>query len=321
MLFISLHHRNQPNSSTMPAVGPQLPPHLLEKRKREDDNDDNSGSENDRSSSPDSTSKRQRAIGPTLPPAPLDERPVSSPTDSPATALQAPEEDDLDHENDDSNSESDSEDDFGPALPTATSTSISKVTPEAALPSTAPPPPPPPPSQRDEWMLIPPTSSDWSARIDPTKLKARKFNTTNKPHSSPSAATTDSNNNEGKGHWNETPQEKQARLQREIMGIREPSSTNTTSSSKPSTHKHSANSGEDKETRARLKEYNASRGPSLYASHQKSQTKEEDDDPSARAFDREKDIGGGLQLNSTQRRDLMKKASDFGSRFGSAKYL
>ena len=62
------------------------------------------------------------------------------------------------------------------------------------------------------------------------------------------------------------------------------------------------------------------RGPALYDSHQKTKTLE-DDDPSARAFDREKDIGGGLQLNSTQRRDMVKKATDFSSRFSSARYL
>lgn len=61
------------------------------------------------------------------------------------------------------------------------------------------------------------------------------------------------------------------------------------------------------------------RGPALYASHQKSNT-EEEDDPSARAFDREKDIGG-FKINSTQRRDMVKKAADFSSRFSSAKYL
>jgi hypothetical protein len=63
------------------------------------------------------------------------------------------------------------------------------------------------------------------------------------------------------------------------------------------------------------------RGPSLYNAHQSSNPVEKEDDPSARAFDREKDIAGGMKINSTQRRDMMKKASDFSSRFSSAKYL
>ncbi len=84
----------------------------------------------------------------------------------------------------------------------------------------------------------------------------------------------------------------------------------------------------DKETRARMQEYNATRGPSLYNAHQaraKSGKGEgeggKDDDPSARAFDREKDIAGGLQINATKRMEMMKKAGDFSSRFSEARYL
>lgn len=59
----------------------------------------------------------------------------------------------------------------------------------------------------------------------------------------------------------------------------------------------------------------------MYEAHQQNETEEKDDDPSARAFDREKDIGGGLQVNATQRRDMMRKAADFNSKFSSGKYL
>ncbi|RMZ85282.1 hypothetical protein DV738_g178, partial [Chaetothyriales sp. CBS 135597] len=175
----------------MPVVGPQLPPHLADKRKRDDSDDssDEGGELQPSTQSPDSSSsaKRPRVIGPALPPAPLDERPTSTP-------------------------------------------------------------------KRDEWMTMAPTSSDWSARIDPTKLKNRKFATGSKAGgggASSSAAAA----------WHETPEQKQARLQ------------------------------------------------------------QDDDDPSARPFDREKDIAGGLQINSTRRRELLAKASDFGSRFSAAKYL
>jgi len=54
---------------------------------------------------------------------------------------------------------------------------------------------------------------------------------------------------------------------------------------------------------------------------EKSQSKDLDDDPSARAFDREKDIGGSSTITATQRRDMVKKAADFSSRFGKARYL
>ena len=104
--------------------------------------------------------------------------------------------------------------------------------------------------------------------------------------------------------------------------MKDPKNTAAKSASmSTSTSKEPKDSVADKETKKRMKEYKAARGPSLYDAHQKTQTVEKDDDPSARAFDREKDIGGGLQMNSTKRRDLMKKAGDFGSRFSSAKYL
>ena len=70
----------------MPSVGPQLPPHILAKRKREEEQDVQAQQADDRpahhevikaslSCSPDEAGKRRRVVGPTLPPAPLDERP------------------------------------------------------------------------------------------------------------------------------------------------------------------------------------------------------------------------------------------------------
>jgi hypothetical protein len=102
-------------------------------------------------SSDEPPSKRRRTIGPTLPPANLDERPPQSP----------------DH----SDTDSSDDDDFGPALP---GTSPARSTPDD-LPSTSPQASPAP-TKRDEWMTIAPESGDWSSRIDPTKLKSRGFN-------------------------------------------------------------------------------------------------------------------------------------------------
>ncbi|CRK21091.1 hypothetical protein BN1708_003428, partial [Verticillium longisporum] len=48
---------------------------------------------------------------------------------------------------------------------------------------------------------------------------------------------------------------------------------------------------------------------------------EEEDDPSARAFDREKDMALGGRINSTQRRELLGKAKDFGGRFQKGSFL
>jgi hypothetical protein len=47
---------------------------------------------------------------------------------------------------------------------------------------------------------------------------------------------------------------------------------------------------------------------------------EEDDDPSKRSFDREKDIGG-RHIGEAKKHEMLKKASDFGSRFSKGSYL
>lgn len=48
---------------------------------------------------------------------------------------------------------------------------------------------------------------------------------------------------------------------------------------------------------------------------------EEEDDPSKRAFDREKDMALSSKLTHAQRREMMSKAADFGSRFSKGKFL
>lgn len=80
------------------------------------------------------------------------------------------------------------------------------------------------------------------------------------------------------------------------------------------------------ETSRRIAEYNAKyRSTSLYVEHAKSYksgvAKEKEDDPSKRAFDKEKDIRGGIKLGHGQKRELLNRAADFGSRFAGGKYL
>lgn len=227
------------------------------------------------------TARKTRKIGPSLPPATSEFRDR--------------------HEHHPSSSDND--DDFGPALPSDHET---KPVPVVADTGTAAPSSSiQPKTQRDSWMTVAPSSGDWSSRVDPTKLKSRKFNTSK----STTVKTRDSD------LWHETPAQKQARLQEESLGLRK--------LDKPATAPRSPtvmNSEDNVETARRIREYNASRGPSLYSAHQQKQGVEGDDDPSARAFDREKDIGGGV-LNAAKRRDIVKKSSDFNSRFSSAKYL
>ncbi|KAL6250673.1 hypothetical protein RBB50_002976 [Rhinocladiella similis] len=283
----------------MPSVGPQLPPEFQKRKRSADDDDEEQGSSSDSSTGPlphrpaskessPSSSKRSRVIGPTLPPAPLDERP-SSP----------PQPDDADE------SESSDDDGFGPRLPSASDASKPVRSTGPQMPSSNAPPAR---LQRDEWMTMAPENGDWSSRIDPTKLKNRKFNTTKGAKGPPQSGG-------GGSSWHETPEEKQARLRREVMGISDPaaSSDKKMKATGPS---------HDEATAKRVKEYSdKQRGPSLYASHSSSNKAVEEDNPSARAFDREKDIGGGMAISATKRREMVKKAADFSSRFSEARYL
>lgn len=221
----------------MSAVGPQLPSEAHKRKRTRDDDEDNSSSDSslgpsppsqrDRNPSP-SSAKRSRVIGPTLPPAPLDERPSNPPQQQ-----QADDEDES------------SDDDFGPSLPSENGA----VAPGPKIArSQVSAPPAPAPAQRDEWMTLAPSSGDWSARVDPTKLKNRKFNT-GKGAKAPSQASGTGGNS-----WHETPEEKQARLQREVLGIKDSHAGRTKTGS------NSPGNAQDEATARRLKEFNVSPG-------------------------------------------------------------
>ena len=49
--------------------------------------------------------------------------------------------------------------------------------------------------------------------------------------------------------------------------------------------------------------------------------RKEDDDPSARAFDREKDMAVSSRISHAQRREMMNKASGYSSRFTKGDFL
>jgi hypothetical protein len=48
---------------------------------------------------------------------------------------------------------------------------------------------------------------------------------------------------------------------------------------------------------------------------------EVEDDPSKRAFDREKDMGSGTRISASQKREMLNKAADFSSRFSGGSFL
>lgn len=311
-------------------VGPQLPAHLA-KRKRDTDAD----------SSDSESEKRKRTAGPALAPVgPVNPDEIDVATDDssdddgpqPAASIgpTLPEQaqkprvigpsmpppefskkyEDNEHGKVDEE-DSGSDDDIGPALPSAAEEpdDTNRIDAEQTTAETH--------SQtdaakltRDDWMLAAPSGSDWTSRVDPTKLRNRKFDTNAKGGSAPSGPG-------GKDMWSETPEQKRQRLQNEVLGIAGPEK----GVSQPQQSGRPARTDEDEEKERRIREYNERhRGQSLYQQHQKSQDKEEEDDPSKRAFDREKDIGGG-RVSFAKKREMMGRAADFGSRFSKGSYL
>ncbi|KAF9699618.1 hypothetical protein EKO04_002135 [Ascochyta lentis] len=302
----------------MPPIGPSMPPQSS-KRSRDGDDDRSSSPDSadkrrrvagpappprtagptlppgagSRSSSPDSDagpappSKPARVMGPAAPPTPLDERPPNPPSD-------------------DSDS---SDDDFGPAPPPAGATYSADAYEDDRPAKSAFDTDPqfaeaPKKAQRDDWMTMPPTQDDLAARLDPTKQRARKFNSGKGASGGGGMSSA----------WTETPEQKLKRLQDEAMGI-------TTSSATTNTALGTVRSKEDERRARKMREkIDAARGKSLVEQHQ-SKAKVEEDDPSKRAFDYEKDMAVQGSLNHKQKRDMLSKSKGFGDRFSSGNFL
>ena len=272
----------------MALIGPELPPHLA-KRKRSVEAHDN----RPRTPSPSAKeSKLRRVVGPSAPPPALSERPDKAP-------------------NPDAES-SDSDDDFGPSLPPASGPTRHEAEDRQrqALADNISDHEATKKPQREEWMLVPPKQDDWSGRVDPTKLKNRKFN------SGKGSKAPGQNGGNENALWTETPNQKRQRLEDEVMGVKKPAQLG------PEDKKESWNEDEARETERRIREYNEkNRNTSLYNEHKKAGPKEKEDDPSARAFDKEKDIGAGMKIGHAQKKEMLDRAKDFGSRFAGGNYL
>lgn len=274
----------------MPSVGPELPPHLSKRKRSIDDGNDESPSPPTKIQAA-SPSRERRILGPAPPPAPLDGKPPQ-PAEEPEDGS------------------SSDEDDYGPSLPPAPGSTAAYEA-EAELRAaedaeserakiTKP--------QREEWMLVPPKDSDWGSRVDPTKLKNRKF-------ASGKGAKAPGEKSGIGAIWTETPEQKRQRLEDEVMGRKDPSAS--AQSKRPR-----KDDAEAEATARRIAEYNEkNRGQSLYDEHKKAVPREKEDDPSKRDFDKEKDMGLGGRIGHVQKKDMLKRAGDFGSRFEKGSYL
>ncbi|KAK0668312.1 hypothetical protein QBC41DRAFT_322094 [Cercophora samala] len=278
-----------------PPVGPAFPPTNDDEIPLDDSDSDSPGPALPPSSK--STTKPspppRRVLGPAPPPAPLSQRPTANPDSD----------------------DSDSDDDYGPALPG--SVPSRPVSHGPSLPSHTEPEAP----KRDSWMIAPPTDTSYRAP-DPTKLKARKFNT------GPRAATESKSSGGVSSIWTETPEEKRRRLANAVLGRDDPS--NAPQQPIGPSAGPSRRTAEDE---AKIKAYTEqTRGKSLVEQHQARKAdrktkgsggkeEEEEDDPSKRAFSWEKDMKVGGVVSGKQKRELLNKAANFGGRFQKGNYL
>lgn len=265
-------------------VGPSIPPISTSKSR-------SSSSDSYVGPTPPPASKPRRVLGPAAPPAPLSERPLESPSDSDSSG-----------------------DSFGPALPAAGASYAIHDDEDVLLKSAFDTDPPyveqeKKPPGRDAWMLMPPDLDGLTRRLDPTKIRARKFNT------GKGAGNADSEG--GTAIWTETPEQKLKRLQNEAMGISAPASTSEHAKKDARKSKE-----EGKRTRKTKEKIDAVRGRSLMDEHtEKGEAKAKEDDPSKRAFDYQKDMGSGMKIGNKQRREMLNKAKGFGDRFSSGSFL
>ncbi|ELR05887.1 hypothetical protein GMDG_07660 [Pseudogymnoascus destructans 20631-21] len=338
----------------MSGIGPQLPPHLAKRKRSTDDTttlNPPSPPTKIRATSRNVDTQPRRVLGPSMPPthneeeigldSSSDDEPGSS---LPPGAMPAPEpkprrvmgpampppqntdeiplDDTLLSERPTEDPDSSSDDDYGPSLPPAPGSAAAAAaesairahetaraaTATASAASSAP--------KRADWMLVPPGADDWTSRVDPTKLKTRKF-------ASGKGAKALGEKSGVSAIWTETPEEKRQRLEDEVLGRKEVA----TNSGKNGTRGAGGGQGEDEAEQAaiakRIRGYNERmRGKSMVEEHTGRQGgKEEEDDPSKRGFDKEKDMGLGGRIGHVQKQEMLRKAGDFGSRFERGKFL
>ncbi|KAF7174492.1 hypothetical protein CNMCM5623_007541 [Aspergillus felis] len=241
--------------------------------------------------------KRRKVVGPVLPSSYYAENPGNE------QGAESTRPDSLSHEDEDEDEEAD--DDYGPSLPplggevTANpnevnmdnESHIQSGKPDAHNNN----------SERDVWMLRPPRPSDLSSRLDPTRLKNRKFQ---------GGQSLSYSGEEVDITWTETPQQKLKRLQDEAMGVSSRPVLNHDRSSTPMTSKSPMRQHDTIKASERSPPSSTN---SLISSF--------NDDPSCRPFRWETDMALAPKRSTLQHQKQVGEAVDFASKFTKAKYL
>ncbi|KAG6909090.1 hypothetical protein DXG01_002071 [Tephrocybe rancida] len=293
------------------TAGPQIPPGLLKQQPAEDDEDD----EDDYVPELPPDLAATRSAGPSVP-APArsssnEEKRVSGPSMPSYPPIYDPNYQEAYNEDDDD------DDDFGPKpLPSGVQHAQTdavkefmereerrrKEAEEAAKPK-AP--------KRDEWMLVPPSSSDLLGNLDPTKLKARQF----------SRSTAPVSKKPDNSLWTETPAERQQRLADEVSGKKRRAAD--TKADEPSDEKRRRRMDEEI-IRKGVEDYTQKlRGPALVAQHEasgKAGAEAAKDAEDRGIWDHSRDMSlGGRLMDDSKRTKLIREAQGLGDRFGSGK--
>ena len=238
---------------------------------------------------------------------------------------------DNDNDNDDRNSNSnssshsddDSDDDFGPSLPPPQGVFTPLDKPEQQQQQQQQPASEARSEKetRDQWMLQPPAHGDWASKVDPTQLRNRKFQ----------GKATGSTSKQLDASWVESPEDRLKRLGDAVMGVAPSGDTGPSKSTSEGATK--AALMEEKIRKFNVSHISQNHGAILIACAQdrtkkntrlESQNhtrKDEDDDPSSRAFDREKDMAISSKISNAQRREMVDKAGGYSSRFKKGNFL
>ncbi|KAJ7052917.1 hypothetical protein C8F01DRAFT_1065380 [Mycena amicta] len=164
-------------------------------------------------------------------------------------------------------------------------------------------------AKRDEWMLVPPTSTGLLGTLDPAKLsKGRQF----------SRGTVVERNEGASTLWTETPAERQQRLADEVAGKKRRLTNAPTQPEDLETRKRAR---VDEELRESVAEHTRrTRGAALVDMHTAAGKGEDKDGEPKAIWDRDRDMGlGGRLMDGEKRNKMIKEAKGLGDRFSRGK--